>query len=333
MPETALVTGACGFIGSHMVEHLLKKGYQVIATDHPSASRERLPQGTEFVPSDVTDTKSLDAFKGRNFSKVFHIAAIFDYVASWERLYRVNCQGTSNLLEFLSKNANGLKSVVVWSSGSVYGHAFEQGRPLPETERPQPINPYERSKLEQEEIALEFHRSRKVPVAVVRPAAVYGPRSRYGLAVPVFLINKGLLRFIPGSGQAIGGFIHVEDVVGAAEFLSTKPEAVGQVFNVSDDSKMTIEQAMLSVADLLGVWFSRVHFPMAPVRAAAWLDQTVSRWLGRRPTLERDLIDYLSRHFWMDNTKLKSLGYRFQYPDLRSGLPETIAWYKQQGWV
>lgn len=332
MKETALVTGACGFVGSCVADYLLKKGYRVLATDHPQARRNALPEGIEFIPADLTLPQSLEALRGAEFQKVFHAAAVFDYSASWQKLHQVNCQGTRNLLEFLAPRKNSLKSIVLWSSGSVYGRSFRK-EPLKETEKPDPINLYEKSKLLQEQIAFEFYRSEGLPVTVVRPSAIYGPGSRYGLAVPLFLIRWGILRFIPGHGQAVGGFVHVEDVASAAEFLSSKPEVIGEIFNLTDDSTLTMEEAFLYAASLMKVRFWRVHLPLFPIRLLSWADQNACRILRRRPTLEGDLLDYLSRDFWMDNSKLKALGYRFKYKDFRSGLPGTIAWYREKGWM
>lgn len=332
MSERALVTGACGFIGSHMVDRLLEKGYEVVAADRPGLSLNGSKERVKFVPIDVTKPQTLEALNKFHLDKVFHIAAIFDYTASWELLHRVNCEGTVNLLKALSKQKTNLKSIVVWSSGSVYGRSFRK-EPLKETELPQPINFYEKSKLLQEQLALKAFATEGLPIVVVRPPAVYGPRSRYGLAVPVFMIKKGLIRFIPGKGDAIGGFMHVEDVVGAAEFLSSQTKAVGEVFNFSDDSKMTIEEAIFLVGSLVNTKIFPVHIPMGLVRAAAFIDQKISQLLKKRPTFERDLIEYMDRDFWMDNAKLKNFGYTFKYPTLRDGLPPTIEWYKEHKWI
>ncbi|MBI4386207.1 MAG: NAD(P)-dependent oxidoreductase [Elusimicrobia bacterium] len=330
--ETALVTGACGFVGSHMTAHLAAKGYRVVATDHPGADRRRLAAGIEFIPADITRPESLEALGRAEIHKIFHVAAVFDYLASQETLERVNCQGTRHLLEFLSNRRSSIRHVVVWSSGSVYGRNFKRAA-VTEKDATDPINPYERSKLLQETIALDFQKTTGLPVTVIRPSAIYGPQSRYGMAVPVFLIRKGLLRFVPGDGRPIGSFAHVDDVVGAAEFLSARPEAAGEIYNVSDDSSMMIEDALCLAADLMGVRFFRAHIPLPPLLWAAWIDETVSRMLRRRPLLERDLIEYMRRNFWMDNSKLKSLGYAFKYPTLRSGLPGTIEWYRRAGWI
>ncbi|MBI2070171.1 MAG: NAD(P)-dependent oxidoreductase [Elusimicrobia bacterium] len=330
--ETVLVTGACGFVGSHMVEHLLGKGYAVVASDHPRASLNGLKGRAPFVPIDLTKPETLEPLNQYSFQRVFHIAGLFDYTAPWQRLYEVNCLGTRNLLQALANNKSALKSVVVWSSGSVYGKSFRR-EPINENEPPQPINDYERSKLLGEQEALKFHQEQGLPVVVIRPAAIYGPRSRYGLAVPIFMIKKWLLRFIPGKGDFIGGYAHVDDIVGGAEFLSGRPEAVGQVFNISDDSNMSVGDSIMLTAKIMGAYMLPIHFPITPIKITAFIDQTVSRWLGRRPTLERDLIGYLDRDSWMDNTKLKGLGYQLKYPSLTKGLPEVIGWYKQQGWL
>ncbi|MBI4055718.1 MAG: NAD-dependent epimerase/dehydratase family protein [Elusimicrobia bacterium] len=332
MSSVALVTGACGFVGSHMVELLLEKGCRVLATDHPAADPSALPSPAEFIPADLTQPESLRPILSRSFQKVFHIAAIFDYSAPWRKLWEVNCLGTENLLRQLTVKKGELQSIVVWSSGSIYGNNFRK-EALKETEPPAPKNNYERSKLLQEEIALAFCQREKLPIAVIRPSAIYGPRSRYGLAVPVFLMRKGLLKMIPGDGQAIGGYIHVRDVAGAAEFLSNQKEAVGQVYNLTDDNTTTIENSFFHVAKTLGVRLYPIHIPMPLIRAAAWLDQTVCRLLGKRPTLEPDFVEYLSQDFWMDNAKLKALGYRFEFPDFKVGLEQTIRWYRENRWL
>ena len=332
MKETALVTGATGFVGSHMVDCLLERGYDVIASDRPGINLNTLPKNIKFVPIDVTKSKTLEPLNQFAIHKVFHIAGLFDYTASWERLHAINCEGTKNLLEVLKRQKANIKSIVVWSSGSVYGRTFRK-EAVKEIEPPSPINFYEKSKLLEEQIALKMYVTEGLPVISVRPPAIYGPRSRYGLAVPVFMINKGLLRCILGSGTAIGGYMHVHDVVAAAEYLSSHPKATGEIFNFADDSKITIEESIYLVGSLVGAKIWPIHIPMSLVRALAFVDQKISSWLGRRPTLERDLIDYLDRDFWMDNTKLKGFGYKFKYPTLRDGLPPTIAWYKEQGWV
>lgn len=330
--KTALVTGACGFVGAHMTEHLIAKGYAVVAADHPLADRGVLPRGVEFVPLDLAEPESLKALERFTFQKVFHIAGVFDYEAGWDRLYAVNCLGTRHLLKALLKRKSALESVVVWSSGSVYGRNFG-GTPVSEEDPPAPLNDYELSKLLQEQEALKFHQAYGLPVVAIRPSAIYGPRSRYGLAAVLFLMRRGFLRFVPRGCDHVGGYVHVEDVAAAAEFLSDRPEAAGHVFNLTDDSLLTLAQAIRLSASLLGVRLWPLPIPMTLVRLAARADRLRGRALGRRPLLEPDLVDYLGRSFWMKNAKLKREGYKFRYPTLADGLPGTVAWYRRAGWL
>ncbi|PIU69015.1 MAG: hypothetical protein COS84_00230, partial [Armatimonadetes bacterium CG07_land_8_20_14_0_80_40_9] len=119
-----LVTGACGFNGSYMVELLLEKGYKVRATDLEGTERgiyEDLVkrEGVEFVPSDLTKKETLKEVV-KDVEYVFHPAAVFDYAAKWELMERVNVFGTRNLCEVLMEEGK-VKKFVVWSSAAVYG--------------------------------------------------------------------------------------------------------------------------------------------------------------------------------------------------------------------
>lgn len=333
MKETALVTGAAGFVGWHMVNLLLKKGYRVLATDKPECRVDISHESLEYIPADLRKPETLTWISERGIDRVFHIAGVHDFVASWQELYSVNCIGTENLLQLLLPSKENIKSIIICGSGSVYGRNFRTNRPTRESEEAAPTNLYEKSKLIEEKIALRYSEKHGLPLCVIRPSAIYGPRSRYALAVSIFMINKGILKFIPGSGKNIVTLVHVEDVVRAAEFLSSKPGAIGQVFNIADDSPTNVKELLKHVATLLGKRIYPVHIPMTLILTVAQIDEFISEMKGRRPTLERDLTRYLAQDAWMDNAKLKSLGYRFKYSDVRIGIEETVDWYRSEGWL
>ena len=140
-----LCTGVCGFVGSHMVEFLLAKGHQIRALDMHKCKEIANREEIEFVQCDITQKKELNGIFA-DVEYVFHIAALFDYSASWEKLHRVNVIGSRNLCE-VALNSN-VKRIVVWSSGSVYG--IPKKTPVDENIPPTPLNNYEKSKLEQE---------------------------------------------------------------------------------------------------------------------------------------------------------------------------------------
>src|SRR5438128_63093 len=125
----SLVTGACGFMGTHMIDVLAEAGHRIRATDlsqsydHDDLQKGRFPSilkkhSVEFVPADVTDRTGLEKIL-HDVDYVFHIAAIFSYSAPWDILYRVNVEGTRHLLELL-KEISTFKKLILWAAGGIY---------------------------------------------------------------------------------------------------------------------------------------------------------------------------------------------------------------------
>jgi len=326
--ERVLITGACGFVGSHMVELLASRGCSVVATDIRADPIVTEIPNVEFHISDLTRKKTLEPlFDG--IERVFHVAALFDYRAPWEQLYQVNVAGTKHLCEAALND--DLESMVVWSSGSVYGMPDEI--PAKETTTLKPINNYEKSKVEQEKAAFEFFKQNGLPVTILRPASIYGPRSKQGTAVLIFMLSKGEFPAIPGDGRSRPATVHVRDVVGAAEYLSGKQTAIGESFNIGDDSKYSIEDLLLAAAEMLGVRIRKLHVPIWALNLYASWSEWQAKRKGRRTEVERESIRYLVYDSLLDNSKIKATGYRLLYPDPVLGLKETIAWYKSEGWL
>ena len=239
--KIALVTGATGFTGWHMVNLLLERGYSVIATDC-RASRDTLYKQTEFFEIDLTNP--LDVFSETFLSalarahSVFHIAGLFNHAESLERLFEVNVLGTRNLLRAIERchRLDVLKypRVVVWGAAGVFGNFSHIQLPATEEMPPQTNNPYLLSKLYEELEALQFCKYNEIPITVIRPSAVYGSRSVYGMAFSITTMLKSKLALVVGSGKNRGALVHVRDVVSAAEFLSTHSRAIGEVYHVTD---------------------------------------------------------------------------------------------------
>jgi UDP-glucose 4-epimerase len=241
----------------------------------------------------------------------------------------VNVEGTRNLFETaLETNP---KIIVHWSSGAVYGISKEL--PTKETSHVEPSNNYEKSKWMQEQTALEFYRKYGLPVTVIRPASIYGPRGRYGAITPIFMLAKGKLPAIPGSGKTMGAFVHVKDVAGSALFLAGKKEAIGESFNIADDSHYSNEELLLYAAELLDVKIRKFHIPALAINFMARWSGWKAKLGGKKPEIERDAVKYLFHDYWLDNSKIKELGYKLIYPDIKEGLKETIKWYKDEGWL
>ncbi len=333
------MTGACGFVGSHMVDLLVEKGYQVHALDLEQANkrwlRPLLDSGKiKFFPADLTKKETLKE-PLRNAQYVFHPAAVFDYSATWELLERVNVGGTRNLCEALLEEGK-VKRLVNWSTAGVYGKPDPSRHPTKEDD-PKGVNCnlYEKSKWLQEQLAHEFHQKNKLPVTTIRPAPIYGPRSVYGVAQVIFMIAHGAVPGIPVTAKGLAPFVHVKDIVGAAHYLSQKEDTVGQAYNVADDSRMSMYEYAHFVAPLVGAYIIDFYVPMSHVKfwmgiAAKWAEHMAKR-KGTRPTIETETINYIVNSYCFANDKLKGAGYKLFYPDPRIGFIETITWYKKEG--
>lgn len=339
----SLVTGACGFIGSHMVETLAAAGHEVIATDFQQAWQEDSYEkalfpglvkklAKETFVADLTDPASL-AKLPTNVDYVFHVASLFNYTATLATMRKVNVDGTRALASrYLGKKR--LKRWVQWGAGGVYGlpstrdvDVFTEDTP------PQPGNDYLKSKWQQEFLIMELGRTKGLPYTIIRPTTVYGPRGGYGSrklfmemqTQPVIAIPKNINGHIP--------FSHVKDVVGAALHLAQSPKAKNEVFNVNDDTDMTNIEFMENLAKLFGKPF----MPLPPIPLKQMMPvvkpllevmRTVARDVfNTSPPLEPAMFEYFPEDFRYSNDKLKNTGYQFAYPDARLAMEETLNWY------
>ncbi len=345
MKPTCLVTGASGFIGTHVVETLVREGFCVRATDLPDAlraddrARGRFPSvlrglgdKVEIVPSDMTDPDSLRGLAD-GIDYVFHVAAIFSYSAPREALFRVNVEGTRNLLQEITGK---VQRAVVWGAGGVYGFDYEG--PLDEELPAKPENNYLASKAAQEDLVRAWGREHGLSYAIIRPTTVYGPRAVYGGGQLIMDPAKQKVLGLPRNFDARIPFVHVEDVARAAVHLAITPEAGEATYNVNDDTKISTYEYMQYLSRLLGRPF--VPLPPIPIQGlrkvlvqVARVGQTLGKRFGFNSPLEADSINYLGREFEVPNRRLKATGFQFRYPEAREGIRDTLAWYKKEGWL
>ena len=287
MPR-AVVTGGAGFIGSHMVDLLVARGYAVVVIDNLATGRaENLAQHrreprVEFHEIDMcTVTADSRLFKGADH--VFHFGGIGDIVPSIERpleYMRANVNGTLAVLE-ASRHA-GVRKFVYAASSSCYGMATE----LPTTEQApiRPKYPYALSKYLGESAALHWSQVYRLPVISIRMFNVYGPRVRttgaYGAVFGVFLAQKlhGKPFTVVGDGSQRRDFVYVTDVARAYLMAAESAES-GQVFNLGAGDPQTINRLI----ELMGG--DVVHVPKRPGEPdCTWADVgRIRRALGWNP--------------------------------------------------
>jgi nucleoside-diphosphate-sugar epimerase len=331
MRRTALVTGACGFVGSHLVDQLLEDGWEVRATDLPGADRSWLPAGVPWVPADVTRRDQMGpAVQGVDV--VFHAAGVSDLAAQWDPLYRVNTLGTENLLETALREK--VQRVVSCSSYGVYGK-FDRGRiPIDETHPVRPKDAHGRSRAMQDAVVWRYHEA-GLPATVLRPSIVYGPRGRGGLAEVFRRLDRLPVVPVPLNHTQHVVSVHVKDVARAASFVAQREETIGQEYNITDDGRYTTRDFVALIAQALGKKTLPVLAPRILVKTGAWLTAWGcagwARVRNNRPWLGRDMVYYLTFDFVASNSKIKSLGFRFACPDPASGIPETIEQMRREG--
>jgi UDP-glucose 4-epimerase len=270
----ALVTGGAGFIGSHLVERLVKEGHTVRVVDNFSTGkRENLApalgsKGGDKVEVVVADVR--DAWQVKELAAgcdiIFHEAAIVSVPYSVEHpqeTHDVNLQGTLNLLE-AARHAK-TKRLVFASSAAVYGDA--PGLPKHEGMLPLPISPYGLEKLTSEHYLSIFARLYNVETVSLRYFNVFGPRqdptSAYSGVISIFSdrARKGEPVTIFGDGAAYRDFVYVEDVVEANLLAATATGVSGRAFNIARGDKTTLVELVAMIGRVVGKQLVVKHEP------------------------------------------------------------------------
>lgn len=256
-----LVTGGAGFIGSHTVDLLLSRGYEVtVLDDFSSGKQENLAAHLEkpsfrLIRGDVRDPRAVEeAMEG--VEAVIHEAALISVPLSFERpevVKEVNVGGTLNLLETCVRK--GVKRFVYASSASVYGEP--KRLPVSEDHPTSPLSPYAESKLRAEWECLRFFREKGLETVCLRYFNVYGPRQgggEYAGVIVRFLerLKKGLPPLIHGTGDQTRDFVYVEDVARANLLALTSSGVAGQVLNIGTGRETSILELCFLLLKLTG---------------------------------------------------------------------------------
>jgi UDP-glucose 4-epimerase len=257
MNEKVLVTGAAGFIGSHVAEHCLNLGMEVVATDNLSGGcLENVPEGCEYIEGDLKNEAFVESlWKGRSFDYVYHLAAyaaegLSHFIRSYN--YKTNLLASINLLN-QSVN-NDVNCFVFTSSIAVYG---ANQVPMTESLVPQPEDPYGISKYAFELDLKAAHQMFGTNYIVFRPHNVYGPRQniadRYRNVIGIFMnqLLKGEPMTIFGDGKQTRAFSHIDDVAPLISRSTRNPKAYQETFNIGADKPYTVLELAGEVAKAL----------------------------------------------------------------------------------
>ncbi len=318
----SLVTGAAGFMGSHMVEHLVNAGIRVRATSRPRKDTSFFDRlGVEYVGADLTRSETLPALFQGPVDRVFHLGAICNFSTPYAKLHPTNVAGVKSLSTLALEK--GVKCFVHVTSTSVYGKY--RGRPFGEDDPREPCNDYGQSKKNGEDVIFGLMQE-GLPALIARPCAVYGPRCNDG-AGKVFS-RPSSIGAIPGNGRQRLSNIRAEDTAAALLHLSLLDDARGEAYNLAEDTNPTLEEALTLAAKTFDTRPPTLHLPLAIVRSVARIGGFFAGLAGKIPDLEYDATEFLYDDYIVDNTKLKKTGFYMQYPDFAASMQQMQTWYQ-----
>jgi nucleoside-diphosphate-sugar epimerase len=322
------LTGASGYTGGRLLEALVSRGDEVSALVRPRSVtptlRERV---TRLVEGDLADPEAAARLL-EGVEAVVHVAAVYRTAGHPDSYYRdVNVGGTERLLEAAARA--GVRRFVHTSTVGVHGHV--EHPPADETAPIAPGDVYQATKAEAEALALDYHRRRGLPVAVVRPGAIYGPRETRFLKL-FRAIARGRYAVV-GSGRTFYHPVYIDDLVAGFLLALDRDEAVGECFLICGPQYVTQRELAEMVARHTGGRVLPFRVPVRPLQWAGDLVEAVCVPLGLEPPLHRRRVDFWtkSRAFSIEKAR-RRLGYDPKV-SLEEGLARTAASYREAGWL
>ena len=328
-----LVTGASGFIGSFIVEEALKRGFETWAAVRKSSSRAFLQDARiHFIELNFASEEQLkDQLRDHQFDYVVHAAGVTKCLHK-EDFFRINTEGTKNLVRALMALKMPLRRFVYISSLSIMG-AIREEQPyteIRESDEAKPNTAYGLSKLEAEQWLDTV--SEKFTYVILRPTGVYGPRER-----DYFMIAKSIKShtdFAVGFKQQDITFVYVTDVVQAV-FLALEKGQTGRRYFLSDGEVYQSSTFSDLIHRELGKpWWIRITAPLWLLRIITFCGEYIAHLTGKVTALNNDKYNIMRQRNWRCDIEpaRKELGYEPQVK-LEEGVRRSVQWYKENGWL
>jgi nucleoside-diphosphate-sugar epimerase len=319
-----LVTGATGFVGSHLAEALRRRGDEVTALARSAAKAAALaPLGVRVVPGDLHDRAALQkAVEGQDV--VYHVAGVVAARSEADFLV-ANRDGTRNLVEAVERAGAG--RVVFVSSMAAAGPTI-RGRPLRGDELPRPVTAYGRSKLAAEQVLT----ASPLAWSIVRPPMVYGPRDQEVLKV--FRLARLGLAPVLGDGTQELSAVHGADLAEALIAVGTTRVAIGRTYYACHPEVFTGADMARAVGRAMGRTPAVIRVPASIGRGVLVLTEAAARLTGQTTILTADKANEFFQPAWTGDPAplTQDTGWRAAR-DLRTGLEETYQWYRTAGWL
>ena len=341
MNPRILITGASGFIGSFIVEEALNRGFETWAAVRKSSSKAFLQdERIHFIELNLSlEAELKQQLKDIQFDYVVHAAGVTKCLHK-EDFFRINTEGTKNLVRALLDLQMPLKRFVYISSLSIMGAIREEQpyREIRERDKAQPNTAYGKSKLEAEQWLvslnkeLEKKNEKLLPYVILRPTGVYGPRER-----DYFMMAKSIQShtdFAVGFKQQDITFVYVTDVVQAV-FLAMEKGQTGRCYFLSDGEVYQSSTFSDLIRKELGnPWWIRITAPLWLLRIITFCGEYIGHMTGKVTALNNDKYNIMKQRNWRCdiNPARQELGYEPQVK-LEEGVRRSIAWYKKNKWL
>jgi len=325
----ALVTGGTGFIGKYLVKELLSQGMnaRLLVRSKSSNLKFDSSKNIELWPGDLTYPETLSGIS-EGMDYVFHLAAEGHVSAlsssAYQKFFKVNVEGTRNLILECGKHPSKIKKFIHFSSTAAMG--LIKKKIVDESDIPQPVTPYQKSKLESERIAMELGKQLGIPVVILRPCMVYGVNGKGEFYRICQWMRKGIFPRV-GFGKNLTPLVHVKDVVQAAIQASRKGRP-GEIYLITSERSIGLDELRLLV---MKAWEKKAPYPYVPVwfmYLLAYGFEMISKMTGNPPIFTRHNIasTVWDREFSIEKAK-KDLGYSPRI-SFEEGISETVNWFK-----
>jgi len=320
----AFVSGGNGFIGSHLVEALKKRGYSVTCLVRKTSNLNWLKGlDVKFVYGDCTEKETLyNAVEGADY--VYHLAGVVRAIDR-ETYYRVNFLGTKNLLEVCNKINQKIKKFVYLSSQAAVGPINPKGE-----WDCHPITDYGKSKLKGEIIVHNY--SDRLPVLIIRAPAIYGPRDKDIYTYFKFL--KRGIKPVVGNGEGHINLFYVGDLIEWMLLTAERESSSGETYFFADERSYSWKEAADKAARALGVRTIKINIPGWLILTFAFFSELSSGIICKPALIDRQKAKEILHNGWFyDITKAREhIGFKPRF-SLEEGLRITVDWYKDNGWL
>lgn len=324
----AFITGATGFVGSHLADKLLAKNYDIYCLKRKTSSLKWLEgKNVNYIDGDLFSNEVLrKTIKDMDY--VFHVAGVVK-AKTKEGFYKGNYEATKNLLEITNEVNPHIKKFVFISSQAAAGPTLTD-KPTDENTIPEPITTYGITKLKAEQEVEKY--AGKFPVTIIRPPAVFGPRDTE-ILIYFKTFSKGLNSVIGFDAKYLS-LVYVEDLADGIVLAAEKDIANGQKYFICMDKAYNWDEIGSVTSKLLGKRAIKIRLPHSVVYSVGYLAELFSTFSKNPATLNVEKCKDITQLKWVcSNEKAKrELGFEAMY-SLEEGFKKTIDWYRKAGWI